>query len=143
MKKLLSLLSILGVLIALSACTTIAGGQKGETSTQVPAPTTTSTVITNTSVPETKTSTIAAASDKETATSKEDKASTITREQAISAALKAANLTRDNVYDLEAELDYERGAAVWEVDFETREFEYSYDIDAYTGIAKRVDKDRD
>ena len=57
----------------------------------------------------------------------------ITRDQAIETALNKAGLTKDEVYELEAELDKEREGVLWEVDFETREYEYSYDIDALTG----------
>ena len=42
----------------------------------------------------------------------------VTRDEAIDIALKKAGLKRAEVYDLEAELDYERGVKVWEVDFE-------------------------
>ena len=37
------------------------------------------------------------------------------------------------VFDLDAELDKEPYGTFWEIDFETREKEYSYDIDAMTG----------
>ena len=57
----------------------------------------------------------------------------IDRDKAISIALKKAGVTRDKVYELEAELDKERQGVIWEVDFETKEYDYSYDIDAKTG----------
>ena len=72
-----------------------------------------------------------------------DRDALLTREEAISLALKAENLTEDAVYDLDAELDREFGYAVWEVDFDTREYEYSYNINAETGEILRADRDRD
>ncbi len=66
----------------------------------------------------------------------------ISRERAIEIALSHAGVTRDVVYDLEAELDKERNGVLWEVDFDTREFEYSYDINATTEEIVKVDKDR-
>ena len=57
----------------------------------------------------------------------------ITKEQALEIALNNAGLTVDQVFDLEAELDKEKTGTVWEVDFETLEVEYDYDIDAVTG----------
>ncbi len=126
MRKPLLLSTILGLLVALSACTTPASGRVHQTTMQAPMLTTTTTAT------DTATST--------TATT--DKSVTITREQAINLALQAAGLTRDNVYDLEAELDRERNGLFWEVDFETREHEYSYDIHAQTGAVARVERER-
>ena len=71
-----------------------------------------------------------------------DAANLLSRQEAISLALEAAQLPRDSVYDLEAELDRERGNLVWEVDFETREYEYSYHIHAETGETVRTDRER-
>ena len=67
----------------------------------------------------------------------------ISRDQAINTALTEAGLDINSVYDLDAEFDRERGRTVWEVDFETVEFEYSYEVDAYTGVATRVEVERD
>ena len=71
-----------------------------------------------------------------------EKAEIITREQAINSALQAAGVTRDSVFDLDAELDREREGLLWEVDFETREYEYSYDINAQTGAVVYVEKEK-
>lgn len=57
---------------------------------------------------------------------------TVTRERAIEIALSDAGVKESQVYDLDAELDYERGYAVWEVDFEYNNVEYSYDINPET-----------
>lgn len=66
----------------------------------------------------------------------------ITRDSAIERALKKAGLTKEAVYNLEAELDKEREGVLWEVDFETKEYEYSYDIDAKTGEVIHQEKER-
>ena len=71
-----------------------------------------------------------------------EKTELISRNEAIDVALKKAGLTRDKVYELEAELDKERQVIVWEVDFETREYEYSYEINAQTGDIVDQQKDR-
>lgn len=57
----------------------------------------------------------------------------ISRSKAIDIALKSAKLSQNSVYDLDAELDREPYGTYWEVDFETREKEYSYEIDAVSG----------
>ena len=67
----------------------------------------------------------------------------ITRERAIELALGHAGLSRQNVYDLEAELDRERQGVFWEVDFEYNSTEYSYDINAQTEEVTRLEKERD
>lgn len=66
----------------------------------------------------------------------------ITRDKAIDIALKKAGVTKDKVYDLEAELDKERKGEVWEVDFDTKEYEYSYEINAKTGDVIDQEKER-
>ena len=67
----------------------------------------------------------------------------ITRDRAIELALNHAGLTKAQVRDLEAELDYERTGVFWEVDFESGGYEYSYDINAETEAMARVEKERD
>lgn len=67
---------------------------------------------------------------------------TIDRDTAINTALNDAGLTKDSVFDLDAELDKERNGTYWEVDFETRDREYSYDINAYTGEIVRIENER-
>ncbi len=63
-------------------------------------------------------------------TQKED---LITKERAIEIALSKAGVTKDAAFDLEAELDREPNGILWEVDFESGQYEYSYDIDAKNG----------
>ena len=61
-------------------------------------------------------------------TSEKPVATEITREQAIEIALSDAGLSRDQVRELEAEKDYERGTLVYEVEFEHGRNDYSYEI---------------
>lgn len=67
----------------------------------------------------------------------------ISRERAIEIALEKAKLKTDDVRDLEAELDYEKGVLVWEVDFDYQNFDYSYDINADSGtiVFEEIEKD--
>ena len=64
----------------------------------------------------------------------------ISREEAILKALDNAGLKKEEVRDIDAELDLERGVTVWEVDFESGRIEYSYEIDAQTGETVRLEK---
>lgn len=65
----------------------------------------------------------------------------ITRERAIELALEKAGLSADAVFDMDAELERERGNVYWEVDFDTREYEYSYVIDAVSGEIVHEEQD--
>ena len=58
---------------------------------------------------------------------------TVSRERAIELALDNAGVALEEVRDLEAELDRERGGVYWEVDFEHGGYEYSYYINTTTG----------
>ena len=130
MKILIAGLLSLSLILALSACTDSVGGRSNE-QTQAPPPSaTTTTVSSETTLSSTITTTASTSVQ-------------ITRDRAIELALQAAGLTRDAVHDLEAELDRERGELFWEVDFETREHEYSYDIHAQTGAIAKGERERE
>lgn len=60
-------------------------------------------------------------------------ASEITKDQAIDIALAHAGMTRSQVWDLEAEKDYEYGTDIYEVNFENTAYEYDYDISRADG----------
>lgn len=68
---------------------------------------------------------------------------TVTREKALETALDKAGLTEAEVRDLDIELDTERGRTVWEIDFEHKGMEFSYDVDAETGNITAVERERD
>lgn len=57
----------------------------------------------------------------------------IGNDAALSAALTHAGLSRNDVKNIEIELDYEYGLMVYEVEFESGSAEYEYGIDARSG----------
>ncbi len=63
--------------------------------------------------------------------------------KAKSVALEHAGLTSSAVRGLECELDTQYGVKVYEVDFEYGKYDYSYDIDAYSGKVLRYEKEID
>lgn len=67
----------------------------------------------------------------------------LTRDEAIAIALKDAGLQKDQVYDLNAELDTDNGILHYDVDFEKDNEDYDYEIDAATGeiLKKEMPKD--
>jgi len=58
-------------------------------------------------------------------------------------AFEHAGVTADTVFDLETEFDHDNGRAEYEIDFESGEFDYSYDIDAVTGEIIKNNKKSD
>ena len=67
----------------------------------------------------------------------------ISRDKAKSIALEHAGVSESQVYDLEVDLDSERGTMVYEVSFDASGYEYDYDINATTGEIIKSKKDRD
>ncbi|MBR4108846.1 MAG: PepSY domain-containing protein [Oscillospiraceae bacterium] len=67
-------------------------------------------------------------------------AAPISQEAAIQIALEHAQLKAEEVTRLHAEYDRDEGAKHYDVDFEKDGFEYSYEIDAYTGKILDADK---
>lgn len=57
----------------------------------------------------------------------------ITADEAIAIALKDAKLEKDQVRDLDVELDRDDGALHYDVDFEKDDKDYDYEIDAVKG----------
>lgn len=109
-KTLPTLLAVL-VALLLSAC-------QGESVTPTPTTTTETPGITTT-VPSAASSTTVVLP--------------LSKEQAKAIALQHAGLTDATVRRVEAERDVERGALVYEVEFDHNGYEYSYDIHAETG----------
>lgn len=62
-------------------------------------------------------------------------------DQAITNALAYYNLTRNDVINIECDLDYEHGRMVYEVEFRNGQMEYDVDVDATTGEVVFVDQD--
>ncbi len=67
----------------------------------------------------------------------------ISAEEAKNAALKHAGYTAEEVYDLKAELDLERGVEVYDVSFDVEGYDFDYEINSTTGEILRSDKERD
>lgn len=68
----------------------------------------------------------------------------VTREEAIDKALKHVGLKKEDVKDLEVDLDTEREGVFWEINFDHKDQEFSFDINANTGEivnSKREQKD--
>ena len=120
MKKLLALILVVGVMLLLPACVMQGDTAKGDSSQ-------------TSSLTSTDSAQSGAAVESTTA---------ITRERTIELALQAASLTENEVFNIEADLDKERGGFVWEVEFETREHEYSYDIHAENGTVTKTERER-
>ena len=87
----------------------------------------------------------AAVSSSDSSSSKSSSTSSskqLTKDEAISKALSHAGLKKSQVSHLRSELDKEDGKTVYEVDFETSEWEYEYEINAKTGKILKAEKDR-
>ena len=57
----------------------------------------------------------------------------IGKTEALEIALTDAGLTKDQVVDIDIELERSAGSAWYEIDFEGGRTEYEYKIDAYSG----------
>ena len=63
------------------------------------------------------------------------------RDEALQLALKDAGLTKEQVVDIDIELERGLGSAWYEIDFESGRTEYEYKIDATSGaiLSSRTD----
>lgn len=71
------------------------------------------------------------------------KAELITKDKALEIALADAGGKKTDARDIDIELDYEKSLRVYEVDFETKGFEYSYEINAVSGEILQREKEAD
>ena len=69
--------------------------------------------------------------------------SSISRELALEIAFEKAGVLKEDVQDLEIELDRERGTNVWEISFDYNGTEYSYEVDAKNGAIEKIEKEKD
>ena len=67
----------------------------------------------------------------------------ITAKHAKETALRHAGLSESQVNNLDVDLDRENGKLIYEVDFNSGNTEYDYDIDAETGEVISADKSKD
>ncbi len=65
----------------------------------------------------------------------------IGEDAAKSTALSHAGLASDAIYEYECKLDEENGNIVYEIEFKSGTYEYSYDIDAFTGAVIKYEKE--
>lgn len=57
----------------------------------------------------------------------------ITADQALESALKHAGLTKSQVSDVDIDLDRDGDSLIYEIDFNSGNIEYDYDVNAETG----------
>lgn len=67
----------------------------------------------------------------------------ITANDAKAAALRHAGLDESQVRDVDIDLDRDNGTLIYEVDFNSGNTEYDYDINAETGEVISADKSKD
>ena len=67
----------------------------------------------------------------------------ITSNDAVDAALNHAGLTKSQVSNIDVDLDRDNGKLIYEVDFNSGNVEYDYDVNAETGEVISADKSRD
>lgn len=65
----------------------------------------------------------------------------IAKDKALEMAFKVAGVKEQDAKDIDIELDRENGEAVWDIDFESGNTEYSYEINADTGDILKQDKE--
>ena len=145
MKKLLSVLLILVLSLSLSACGNKEGSKTNQIDKNSQAESAYNTGNATSSTAEAPTSeatfdtSVALTSDATFDTS----VAQISRSRAIEIALAHAGVNSSDAYDIEAELDREYGVTVWEVEFESGGYDYSYDINALTEEVLKNKKERD
>ena len=67
----------------------------------------------------------------------------LTQEEAKNIAVNHAGLTEKEVRDLQIERDMERGVQKWDIDFQSGDWEYDYEINAETGAVIKGEKEYD
>lgn len=67
----------------------------------------------------------------------------LTAEEALTIALNHAGLTENQIRRLEREFDREKGRTEWDVEFICDGYEYSYEIQAETGVILEWDRERE
>ena len=67
----------------------------------------------------------------------------ITKEEALNIALKNINISRNNIYDVNVELDFKYNTTVYEIDFNYKNYEYEFYINATSGKILHSFRERD
>ena len=134
MKKLVSLLALLALLLpVLAGC---------QSATPI-LPQNSGAAVTETLTPETTKPVVAPPETTAPLVQPTESAARITADEAIAIALKDAKLTKDQVRDLDVELDRDDGVLHYDVDFEKDRNDYDYEIDAATGKILRSEIEHD
>lgn len=137
MKKILALILCLTFILSLAACGRTANDIKNDAES-----------IGDSVVSDTKDTIDKVTSGTESASKKAEDNSMnlmagITAKDAKEAALKHAGLDESQVRDVDVDLDRDNGKLIYEVDFNSGNTEYDYDIDAETGEVISADKSMD
>ena len=64
-------------------------------------------------------------------------------DKALEKALNHAGVKKSDIRNLETELDKDDGRWIYEIEFDVNQWEYDYDIDAFTGKVLSYEKDED
>lgn len=135
MKKLLSFTLLLVLCVTLIGC----GNDKANSNSDILD----LTENTEQTVTETLSETVVAETIGQNATSITLPEGAISSDEAIDIALKKAGLNSSQVIGLWAELDYENGVLIYEVDFSDGTYDYDCDVDANNGKVLAFDKELD
>ena len=148
MKKfLLSLAVILSLAVVFVGCGnqpqthTHESGSTTSSQQSVPSESNTDSVA-NGDVSDNNISTQSSTSSEQSTTSKPDRNAKISRDKAKEIALKDAGLKESDIFDYEIEYDND-GIRKYEIEFKSGKREYSYDINAKTGIIIKKEIDND
>ena len=150
MKYLLALTSVLCVLALFVGCGTPALNTGSGDASSSTSTTTTSPASSSSEENQTGSTTVSPAPSQDDPAPPQDdpapstaaSADLLTESEAKAVALKHAGVKESNVFDLQAELDRENGKLVYDISFETNEFEFDYDIDAQSGAVLQSEKER-
>ncbi len=67
----------------------------------------------------------------------------ISEEEALAKVLTSLNITRNDIYDLDIDLDFKFNLTVYNIDFTYNRYEYDYYLDARTGEIVKSFQERD
>ena len=67
----------------------------------------------------------------------------ISRDEALEIVLKNLGINKNDIYDLDNELDYKYNTQVYDIDFKYNRYEYEFYVDAKNGDILKSFKERD
>lgn len=132
MKKFLSAVTVLALLlVVLAGCQSSQSAQPSDSVSQQPPATEPSAAEPAVTDPAPTEPAVTEPAPAEPAVT--DPATKITRDEALKIALEDAGLTKDQIHDLDIDLEKENGVLYFDVDFEVGNLDYDYEIDAESG----------